>query len=596
MTTEIIQVLVILAGTIFLFILELFRVDLIAILIMISLAWLGLVPAREAFSGFASNAVISMIAVMVLGYGIDRSGAMNHVTRYITQIASTSEKRLIAVVAGAVGILSAFMQNIGAAVLFLPSLLMISRSNQISPSRLMMPLGFAAILGGTLSMVGSGPLIILNDLLVQGGQAKYGLFSVTPLGLLLLAAGIGYFLLFGRYVLPSRSIEKRKTSAQQQLIETWHLPSAVHPCRISADSPMINKTREEIQFRLRYNLNLLALKEDDDTLSAPWRYSRFVAGQILILLGERQDVERLALEQKLQFPIKLKLHESLEFSRSSGFAEVIIPPQSKFVGKSIRDIALRKTFGVEPILLLRGAQEERGDFSDRVLQPGDDLIIHGPWQNLQAMAKEKACILVTPIEAEPSKASRPVAALFCFLGAVALAIAGVHLSLALMSGALAMVLVRVITIDELYTAVDWRTVFLLAGLIPLGIAMERTGAAAYMANNLMILLKGSHPLVLLTAVATLATLFSLFMSNVAATVLLVPLALMMAAIAGMDARALALLVAVCASNSFLLPTHQVNALLMSPGGYRNIDYLRAGGIMTVIFIIIVVLGIYFIYL
>ncbi|MBN2356860.1 SLC13 family permease [candidate division KSB1 bacterium] len=596
MTTEIILVLAVLAVTILLFILEIFRVDLIAILIMISLAWLGLVPAREVFSGFASNAVISMIAVMILGYGIDRSGAMNQVTRYITQIAGASEKRLIAVVAAAVGILSAFMQNIGAAVLFLPSLLMISRSNRISPSRLMMPLGFAAILGGTMSMVGSGPLIILNDLLAQGGQTKYGLFSVTPLGLLLLAAGIGYFLLLGKYVLPSENIEKRKTSVQQQLIETWHLPSAVHHCRIPADSPMINKTREEIQFRSRYKLNLLALKEGDDILYAPWRYTRFVAGQILIFLGEKEDIERLASEQKLQFPIKLKLHERLAFSRGSGFAEVIIPPLSKFVGKSIREITLRKTFGVEPILLYRGAQEERGDFSDRALQPGDDLIIHGPWENLNAMAKEQACVLVTPIEAEPSRASRPLAAMLCFLGAAALAIAGFHLSLALMSGALAMVLVRVISIDELYRAVEWRTVFLLAGLIPLGIAMDRSGTAAYIADHLMILLKGSHPLVLLTAVATLATLFSLFMSNVAATVLLVPLVMMMATIAGIDARALALLVAVCASNSFLLPTHQVNALLMSPGGYRNIDYLRAGGIMTIIFIIIVVLGIYLIYL
>lgn len=596
MSTEIILVLAVLAVTIVLFILDVFRVDLIAILIMISLAWLGLVPAKEAFSGFASNAVISMIAVMILGYGIDRSGAMNHATRFINRMAGSSENRLIAVVATAVGLLSAFMQNIGAAVLFLPSVLIISRHNRINPSRLLMPLGFAAILGGTLSMVGSGPLIILNDLLGQGGQAKYSLFSVTPLGLFLLAAGIAYFVLFGKYVLPSGVTQKTKAGAQQRLIETWHLPAAVHYCRIADDSPMINKTREEIKFRSRYKLNLLAIKEGKELLHAPWRFSRFVGGQILILSGEPEDIERLVSEQQLQYPIKLTTYDRLEFSRVSGFAEVIIPPISDFVGKTIRELALRKTFGVEPIMLIRGDHRDRGDFSDRPLQPGDDLLIHGPWQNIRALGKEQTCVLVTTIESVPEKSARPATAIICFLGAVALAVSGFHLSLALMTGALAMILTRVLSIDEAYVAVEWRTVFLLAGLIPLGIAMDRSGTAAYIAEQLMSGLQGSHPLALLTVTALLSTLFSLFMSNVAATVLLVPLVMMMATIAGVEPRPLALLVAVCASNSFLLPTHQVNALLMSPGGYRTIDYLRAGGIMTVIYIFIVVLGIYFMYL
>ena len=186
--------------------------------------------------------------------------------------------------------------------------------------------------------------------------------------------------------------------------------------------------------------------------------------------------------------------------------------------------------------------------------------------------------------------------MLCFFVAIVLPISGFHLSLALMTGVLGMILFKVLSIDEAYRAVEWQTVFLLAGLIPLGIAMDQTGTAAYIANHLISWLQGSHAILLLLAVATLATLFSLFMSNVAATVLLVPLVMMMGNIAGVNPRALALLVAVCASNSFLLPTHQVNALLMSPGGYRNIDYLRAGGLMTVIFIIIVVMGVYFIYL
>ncbi len=596
MATEIILVLGILAVTVLLFFLEAFRVDVIAILIMLGLVWLKLVPAQEAFSGFASNAVIAIIAVLILGHGIDRSGAMVHLTRWITKAGGTSERRLIAVVAAAVGVLSPFIQNIGVAALFLPSLLMISRSRKISPSRLMMPLGFTAIIGGTLSMVGSGPLIILNDLLLQGGQARYGLFSVTPLGLLLFASGVVYFLLFGRYVLPDRASGGTESDAQRDLVEAWHLPSAVYHCRIPADSPMIDKTREEVRLRSRYNLHLLALTEVDEVLYSPWRYMRFAAGQVLRLLGEDQDVERLAADYKLEYPFAPKKLSGFEIARDCGFAEVIIPPLSPFVGKSIRNIAVRKTYGVEPILLMHGAKEERRDFADQVLQPGDTMIVHGRWDNLKALGDNRTCVLVTPIEPGAGKHANPVLALSCFLAAIALAISGFQLALSLMTGALAMILLRVVSIDEAYRAVDWRTVFLLAGLIPVGIAMDRTGTAAYLAGILMSWLDGAHVIVLLTAVAVLTTLFSLFMSNVAATVLLVPLVMNMANLSQVDPRGLALLVAVCASNAFLLPTHQVNALLMSPGGYRNSDYLKAGGPMTAIFIVIAVAGIYLIYL
>ena len=596
MTPDIILVLSVLAATIILFVFEVFRVDIIAIIILLSLAWLGLVPAKEAFSGFASNAVISMIGVMILGYGIDRSGAMNYTTRFITRIAGSSEKRLIAVIATTVGLLSAFMQNIGATVLFLPALLKISRSNRISTSRLMMPLGFSAILGGTVSMVGSGPLIILNDLLTQGGEAKYGLFSVTPLGLLLLASGIIYFLIFGKFVLPAKSDGKIKKGAQQELIETWRLPSSIFQCRIPAGSDIIEKTREQVQFRSNYNLHILSLIEGDEILYAPWRYTRFVAGQILVLLGDRQDVAKLAADYNLIFPIDSKKLNQFDFRQKCGFAEFIIPPHSGLAGKSVRDIAVRKTFGVEPIMMMRGMDEYREDLSDLVLQPGDAIIMFGPWGNLRALGDNRTCVLVTPIEAETGRRKKPITALLCFLVAITFAILGFHLSLALMTGALAMILFKVISIDEAYRAVEWQTVFLLAGLIPLGIAMDRSGTATFIAEQLMTWLQGSHTLFLLLAVAVLSTLFSLFMSNVAATVLLVPLVMMMGNMSGVDPRALALLVAVCASNSFLLPTHQVNALLMSPGGYRNLDYLRAGGLMTVIFIIIVVSGIYIIYM
>jgi len=596
MTFEIALALAVSAATVVLFISEWLRVDVIAIAVMLTLAWLKLVTPAQAFSGFAGNAVMSIIAVMILGHGVDRSGVMQHLTGPVVRLAGASERRLTALVSAAVGFISAFMQNIGAAALFLPALLRIARRMHIPESRLLMPMGFAAILGGTLTMVASGPLIVLNDLLRQAEVPTFGLFSVTPVGLALLAAGLLYFFVFGKSVLPARAsaAEGEDAGLQQKLIETWKLPSTVHECTIAPNSPLVGKTREEAQLWQRYRLNLLALAEGDDISYAPWRYTRFAAGQTLALMGPPEEIERFTRDGQLTVP-STEAFRSLREGQSSGFAELIIPPRAPLVGKTLRQVALRKHHGVEPILLLSGAAAMREDFSDQTLQAGDAMIVHGRWETIKALDDRTNFVLVTPIGRNGAGRSNPVVSLACFLGAIALVLLGAPLAVGLLTGVLAMIILRVLSIDEAYRAVDWRTVFLLAGLIPLGVAMDNSGAARYISEGMIRLLGGQHPLVIMTGVGILATLFSLFMSNVAATVLLVPLVILMGQQVDVAPRALALLVAICASNSFVLPTHQVNALLMSPGGYRNADYIKAGGIMTVLFLAVAVGLVYLIY-
>ena len=204
------------------------------------------------------------------------------------------------------------------------------------------------------------------------------------------------------------------------------------------------------------------------------------------------------------------------------------------------------------------------------------------------MGKEEGIALITPLSGQPLREAKTIPAAACFLAAIGLAVAGFSLSLSLLSGALAMVLLGVLSMDEAYEAIDWKTVFLLAGLIPLGLAMDQTGAARFLAEKLTLLLAGGPPTVILLVIAVISTVFSLFMSNVAATVLLVPFAIVVGRESGLDPRSLALLVAICVANSFVLPTHQVNALLVSPGGYRNADFIKAGGFMTVLFILVAV--------
>ena len=594
MEMQIILVLLVLLGAIVLFVTERFRVDIVAVIIMLSLAWLGLITPLQAFSGFASNAVISIIAVMILGYGIDRTGIMNRLARYIAEMAGSNEKRLLGTVSGVVGIISAFMQNIGSAALFLPAMLRISRRTGIPSSRLLMPMGFAAILGGCLSMVGSSPLIILNDLMRQGDLEPFGLFSVTPIGFALLGMGILYFLLFGSRVLPRGGEERKRGGYQAHLMESWELPSSIHLCRIPEASPIAGKEREELSLRRQFRLYLVAIVEAGDILYAPWRHTTLAAGQVLALFGADEDVQSFVRYYDLEPVTDDEILEQLGVEEA-GFTEIVVRPRAPAAGKTFRDLAFRKNYGVEPVVLLGKGGEERDDFSDQVLSPGDIILIYGPWKRIRAISQDPSFMLFTSVEGETLRKSKAPIAVLCFLGGILLTLSGVQISLGLLSGAIAMVLTGVITIDEAYRAIDWRTIFLLAGLIPLGLAMESSGAAAFLADTLLAFLVGGHPLLIMTGIAVLTTFFTLFMSNVAATVILVPLVLIIGPAAGIDPRGLALLVGVCASNSFVLPTHQVNAFLMSPGGYQNSDYLKAGGIMTALFILVAVASIYLLF-
>ncbi|MDA3888860.1 MAG: SLC13 family permease [Allgaiera sp.] len=597
MTPDIALVLAVLGVTILLFVTEALRVDVIAITIMVALPWLGLIQPTEAFSGLASNAVVAVIAVMILSHGLDRSGVVGHITRPVLRVAGTSERKIVALFSTAAAAISALMQNIGAAALLLPALLRVSKKTRIPAARLLMPMGFVAILGGTLTLVGSGPLFILNDLLGQAGQEPYGLFSVTPIGLALVAGGIIYFLILGKFVLPGQTAQADDApeSPEDEMIETWQLPDTMRRCSIPAGSHLAGMSREEAGLWNTYRLHILSLTQDDEVVHAPWRFTRLSEGQELRILGGEDDfkcfVDDYALTAISEPPV------DQQGSKSACFAELVIPPRSPIAGKTMRELALRDTHGVEPIILLSGKQEHRSDFSDIALGVGDVIVAYGPTENLLAMGDNRKFALLTPIDKpEGAPARKPLRAVLCAAVAVVLALSGAHLSVALFSGALGMVLLKVMPMDDAYKAVDWRTVFLLAGLIPLGVAMERTGGAEFIASGMMQLPHGGHPLVILTGVARLSPLFSLFMSNVAATVLLVPLVVAIGQSSGISPRPLALLVAVAASNSFVLPTHQVNALLMGPGGYHNRDYVRAGGIITILFIVIAVGLIHLFYL
>ncbi|MFO7576815.1 MAG: SLC13 family permease [Pelovirga sp.] len=596
MDSSILIVLAILAVTVFLLVLDVVRIDVVAMLSMLALAWSGVLAPHEALSGFSSNAVVAMMAVMIMGRGVARTGLMDGFARAVVTLAGAERSKLVGLISVPVGIMSGLIQNIGAVALFLPGVLDIARRNKIAPSALIMPIGFAAILGGTLTMVGSGPLILINDLLRGADLAPYGLLSVTPVGLVLLSVGISYFMIFGRFVLPSAQTAGQRLSEQEQLIASLRLPHQIRHYRIPHNSSLQGKTPEEAGVWGEYQLNILGLSANRHVEYAPWRETMFQAGQVLALLGGEDHSKRFAATYGLVREEKSAGLARLGDPGLAGFAEVIIPPRSAMIGRSIRKYSLRKRYAVEPVMLFSKGEEIRGDFSDHGVISGDTFIVHGLWENISELKESSDFVVATPFVVKKTVSSKALWAGVCFVLAIALTFAGSPISITFMTGAIAMVLLRVLSIQQAYAAIDWKVVFLLAGLIPLGLAMQKTGTAVFLAEQVMGLIQDTHPVFIVVSVAVLATAFSLLISNVGAIVVLAPLVMSMATIGNFDPRALTLMAAVCAANSFILPTHQVNAMIMSVGGYRNADYFKAGIGLTLIFILVVVTVFYVFYL
>ena len=592
MTTEVALVLAVLVVTIVLFVTEALRTDVVAMLVMLALPWLGLLEPADAFRGFSSGAVISIMAVIVMGHGLDRTGVTRRMARPLARIGRGSPRRLMLALLGSVGLLSAFIQNVGAAALFLPVTVRLRKKTTLRISQLMMPLGFAAILGGTLTMIGSSPLIVLNDLVVSQGERPFGLFAVTPIGLSLLVAGLLLFTVIGLRLLPDRKSALDDVTQRGDVLEAWPVEDNIEEVMVPDGSSVVGRTRREVNLIGRFGLHVVAIRELGKTIYAPATDTRFEAGQRLAILGKHDDIVRATEECGLRMRPRREGRRPLVQTEKTMYAEILIPPGSTVVGQTLRDVGPRRNYSVDPLALLSGGEAHRRDFFDQPLHAGDILLVHGHWKRIRALNEDERFVLLTEYEERVEDPGMGRRALVCFTAAVALALVGVALPVALLSGALAMILLRVMKIDEAYRAISWRTVFLLAGLIPLGLAMESTGAARYLAERLFNVIGGAPDLVVLFSIGGLATLFTLFMSNVATTVVLVPLVMGLGRLTDQDPRALALLVAVCAQNSFVLPTHQVNALLMAAGGYRNSDYLRVGSLMSVIFLGIAVLGIH----
>ncbi|MFY2763586.1 SLC13 family permease [Arenimonas sp. MALMAid1274] len=600
LTRDMILVLGLVGFTIVMFMIERIRADATALVVLVLLGLTGLVPASQLFDGFSGNAVIAVIATMILGAGLDRTGALNRLAVWLLRVSKGMEERLILLTSGVAGLISGFMQNPSVMALFLPVASRVSGRTGISLSRLLMPVAAAIVMGGGLTMIGNSPLMLLNDLLVAANRnlpsgaatlQPLPMFAPLPIGLLLLALGLVYFRFFGPRLLgggEEKGVAPSRT--QSYFARSYGIEGDVFELSVSAESPLVGMSVGEAEAQRDAPLLLALLSGNEARLSPPADQMIWV-GSVLGVMGPREAIQDYAQKNLLKMSARLRNFADLFNPSRSGISEAVIPPNSSFIGKAQAQLQLRKRFGISLLAINRENQVWREDIRRMPLKAGDMLVFHSIWTDLAQASESRDFVVVTDYPKGEQRPHKLWWAVGVFVAAMALALTTlVPVPIALMAGAAGMMLAGVLNMDEAYAAVSWKTVFLMACLIPLGWAMDSTGAAGWLAQMTLDRLGPDVPVwVMEAAIGLLATAFALVIGNVGATVVMVPISINVALAAGGSPLAFALIVALSASNNFLSVSNPVLAMVTGPAGYRSRDLWRVGAPLTLAYLAIVLL-------
>lgn len=771
MTTQIALVLAILVAAIVMFVTERIRVDVVALMVLVSLTLTGLVTPTEALSGFANLAVVTVWAVLILSAGLGRTGVAGLIGRQVLRLAGRSEARLIALIMLLVGVLSGFMNDIGVAALMLPVVVDIARRTGRPPSRLLMPLAFAALLGGLNTLIGTPPNILVSEALRLYGLEPFHMFDYTPTGVVVMLAGIAFMVLVGRHLLPSRDIKDLpendraaldeffglrerlfvirlpddsllagKTLAQSRLgaalglnvlailradqnqlapgpaailrsgdrllvegrpdrlaelrgrhvlvaednhldieqilsteiglaelelapqsslpgqtleqidfrrrfgavvlairrgggvvrtnlerlplqrddvlliqgareqldrlrlesefllsraeaAEGYHLEERLVAMRLPEDSPLVDKTLIESRLGDAFGLGVMCIVREGVTHPMPDPEERLAAGDLLLVKGRSEDVMTLEGLQSLEIDTEPPPDLAELESEHVGLVEAALSPRTTLAGKTLRQILFREKYGLSVLAIWRQGRAYRSDLRDMALQFGDALLLYGPRERLRVLGLEPDFLVLTEAAQEAPRLSKaPVALLIMAAVLTPVILDLLPIAIAALAGVVLMILTRCLTMEEAYRSIEWKAVFLIAGMLPLGIAMEQTGAARFLAEGMVGLVGGLGPLAVTAGLFILAALASQVMPNPAVAVLLAPIALNSASDLGISPYPLMMAVAVSASAAFLSPVgHSANVLVMGPGGYRFADYTKVGIPLTLVVLVVVLL-------
>ncbi|WP_374441040.1 SLC13 family permease [Pseudomonas panipatensis] len=601
MNPQLLWVLLLLAATVSLFILNRPRMDVVALLVLVALPLSGVLSVAESLAGFADPSVVLIAALFVIGEGLVRTGVAFRIGEWLTLKAANDETRLLVLLMLAVAGLGSVMSSTGVVAIFIPVVLNVAARMQVAPARLMMPLSFAGLISGMLTLVATPPNVVVHSELVREGGAGFGFFSFTPIGLVILAMGVAYMLLARRWL--GRAEEEPGNAAQRRslsdLIRDYRLAGRERRLRIRADSRLVGLSLGEVQLRSQRGTNVVAIERQARLrakILSPSANLLLQAGDVLLvdLFAPGSDLLALYHEYGLE-PLSLQGDYFSERAHEVGMAEVTLPPESALLGKSVLELGFRSQYGLNVVGLRRNREALVEGLLDAKLKVGDTLLVVGTWKAIRQLQGQGRDFLVLSLPAEVDEAapaaSQAPHALLSLGVMVLLMVSGVVPNvLAALIGCLLMGAFRCIDMDSAYRAIHWQSLVLIVGMLPFALALQKTGGIALAVQGLVALLGGAGPYAVLACLFLLTALIGLFISNTATAVLMAPVAIATAKALGASPYPFAMIVALAASAAFMTPiSSPVNTLVLGPGHYRFGDFVRVGVPFTVLVMIVSVL-------
>ena len=602
MNGELIWVLSLLAIAVVLFATGKVRMDAIALMVIVAFVLSGTLTLNEAFSGFSDPNVILIAALFIIGDGLVRTGVATKMGAWLVSVAGNSETKMLIYLMLTVAGLGAFMSSTGVVAIFIPVVLSVSARMNTSPSRLMMPLSFAGLISGMMTLVATPPNLVVNSELLREGLHGFSFFSVTPIGLVVLILGIVYMLAV-RFMLKTDNGDSardgRKRSTFRDLIREYHLTGRARRLAIRPGSPMIGQRLDDLKLRERYCANVIGVER--------WRrfrrvivnvngVSEFRARDVLLIDMSASDVDlrQFCGEQMLE-PMVLRGEYFADQALDVGMAEVSLIPDTEMIGKTVREIAFRTRFGLNIVGMKRDGKAMDGSVVDEPLQLGDILLVVGNWRQIALLAKRGRdfVVLNMPVEvddASPAHSQAPHA-IFCLVLMVALMLTDeIPNPIAAIIACLLMGKFRCINAESAYKAIHWPSIILIVGMMPFALALQKTGGVDLVVKGLMDVAGGEGPYLMLGCLFVMCAAIGLFISNTATAVLMAPIALAAAKSMGVSPYPFAMVVAMAASAAFMTPVSSpVNTLVLGPGKYSFSDFVKIGVPFTILVMVVCVL-------
>jgi di/tricarboxylate transporter len=553
------------------------RIDIVALCVLVALFVLNLIEPEQALYGLANQATVTIAAMFVISAGLVRTGLVEWAARQLDRIAGKTELRLMLILSLTAAILSAFIINAAIVAIFIPVSMVLSRGRKIAPSKILIPLSFASQFGGVCTLVGTSTNLIVNSIAVNRGLEPFGFFEFLPLGLAMVGAGMVYLAAVGHWLLPVRK-------GEEEQIDKYRLVDYLAELQVTEKSPLIGQTWEKCGVGDETKVELTNFLRGTKAVSRPTR-TRIKADDILLLHGNVEQILEIESKYGLKILKNARVKDQELSSHNMKLSEVLVPPDSNLIGRTLADATFFRRHKLTILAIQRRGKTLRERLADIKLAENDTVLLQGHEDDIAHIMNSPNVIVTNELTDLYLRKDHAIIAIVILIAVVALTTLNVMpVMLAAILGAVAMVVTQCLNIEEAYKSIDWKIIFLLAGVLPLGLALEQSGATLWLAEHVLEPLASHGPVLLLSAFYLITAIFTEAMSNNAAAAILAPIAFTTAASLGIDPRPLLIAITFAASTSFATPIgYKTNTMIYSPGGYHFTDFTKIGVPLNLVF-------------